>query len=92
MANFFPAYQMKPNPQCLNKHCRELSSQRKDEPLPGLNRATQPAATGPVHETNEFEIELELCGDDTGESEALPTQTAEPTASVDELTQLLKAL
>eukprot|EP01122_Echinamoeba_exundans_P004611 TRINITY_DN14704_c0_g1_i1.p1 TRINITY_DN14704_c0_g1~~TRINITY_DN14704_c0_g1_i1.p1 ORF type:complete len:386 (+),score=53.51 TRINITY_DN14704_c0_g1_i1:55-1212(+) len=101
MANFFPAYEMKPNPQCLNKHCRKLSAARANDPLPGANSAgSASAASAPMHATNEYEIELDFSGDDTTTvaststsplSVTVPEET-KSTGNVDDLMRILKAL
>lgn len=98
MANFFPSYEMRPNPDCLNGHCRQHSAVRRNHPLPGSDRTPKAQRAEPFSppESNEFEIviEPEDSFQPTHPKRELPrgTISADSSLSVADLTAMLKSL
>ncbi len=76
--DFFPTYTLRPNPECDNRVCRELSAKMALEPLAeeeGGGQTGAPAAAAVVHEDGDsWGIEVEA-GDEAGD-EAAETSNA----------------
>ena len=56
--DFFPSYAMKPNPDCTNDRCRELTSCWVDEHENAPVEARVDLAIGALHAVNEWGIEI----------------------------------
>lgn len=77
--DFFPTYTLRPNPECDNRICRELSAKLAQEPLAEQDGGAQgtDAAPAVVHEDgNSWGIELEATDEgelgDTGNAALQP--------------------
>ena len=92
LTDFFPNYEMSPNPDCHHSHCRRLQEHYALHPHEKrTNEETKEEAQPVEHEACEWEITVESSGE--GNAEPSQPQTVQPSgAGLEDLRKQLASL